>query len=185
MQWCTIGKRKTPQIDKRMHVELGNLAHHNERDLGDTSLCHACCNGQGLCNIDHLCGAPPCKIKLNASLGIPYVNSNGNVKFNWSIIASTLRTDAVYKVTWTIDGFPLKNKNGISLVNFLSSYERVAILDSIDLQGNLNKMVSPMRISHTVDQIVTIESTLPLISDQLHKLSVGIQIESTGINNND
>ncbi|CAC5392067.1 unnamed protein product [Mytilus coruscus] len=161
-----IGKRKTPKTDKRMHVERGNFAHHNERDLGDTSLCHACCNGQDLCNIYSLCGAPgmcnstnhkpviqknvisdrlwkqrSCNVKLNASLGVPYADSNGNIKFNCSILSSTLRTDVQYNVTWTIDGFPLKSKNGISLGSILSSYERVAILNTIHLQGNLNKML--------------------------------------------
>ncbi|XP_071155094.1 uncharacterized protein [Mytilus edulis] len=284
-----IGRRKTLEINKRTNVEHGNLALYNKRDLGDTSLCHACCSGQNVCNVEGLCGAPtlnkyggticfacsqeeqpdscrqirlcasgqgcvtreivnqlsrrtlyqtgcgsrdqclaeddgtqcctsdlcnnmiPCNEKLNASLGVPYVGSDRKVKFNCSILTSTLRTDVQYSVTWTIDGFPLKSKNGIALVNVLSSYERVAIFDTINLQGNLNKMlrckvevtcsnnskvehvnsngywvgmkVSPQRIRQTINQNVTIESTLPLISlDPLDKLSVGIQIESTGRN---
>ncbi|XP_063420951.1 uncharacterized protein LOC134706172 [Mytilus trossulus] len=285
-----IGKRKTHEIDTQMNIEVGNLAHYtNTRDLGDTSLCHACCSGQDVCNMNGLCGATPinkyggticfacsqeerpdscrqirlcasgqecvtqqilnqlskrtlyqtgcgskdqclapddrtqcctsdlcnhvisCNILLNARLGGPYVDSDRKVKFNCSILTSTLRTDVQYHVAWTIDGFPLNNNNGIALVSTLSSYERVAILDTINLQGNLNKMlrckvevtcsndsnvehvnsngywvgmkVSPQRITHTIEQIVTVESTLPLISlDPLDKLSVGVQIESTGRN---
>ncbi|XP_052093494.1 uncharacterized protein LOC127729684 [Mytilus californianus] len=43
--------------------------------------------------------------------------------------------------------------------------------------------ISPQRISHTVNQTLTLESTLPIISgDPVKKLSVGLQIESTGQN---
>ena len=91
-----------------------------------------------------------CNEKLNASLGVPYVGSDRKVKFNCSILTSTLRTDVQYSVTWTIDGFPLKSKNGIALVSALSSYERVAIFDTINLQGNLNKMVCTYYIFNSV-----------------------------------
>lgn len=61
LQQCSdvaIGRRKTLEINKRTNVERGNLALYNKRDLGDTSLCHACCSGQDVCNVEGLCGAP-------------------------------------------------------------------------------------------------------------------------------
>ncbi|VDI73028.1 Hypothetical predicted protein [Mytilus galloprovincialis] len=155
----------------------------------------------------------PCKVRLNDNpvLSIPYINQDGDVKFNCTFRSSTSRIDVVYKVSWTVDGHPLKNRNGIDEVTLLSSYEHVAILDAYNLNGNLNKMlrckvepqcsigdplpgshsngywvgikVSPQRISHTVEQNITLVSTLPVISsDGLHKLYVGPQIESTGQN---
>ncbi|XP_071153518.1 uncharacterized protein [Mytilus edulis] len=166
-----------------------------------------CCDSD-FCN-DNL----PCKVRLNDNpvLSIPYINQDGNVKFNCTFRSSTSRTDVVYKVSWTVDGHPLKNRNGIDEVTLLSSYEHVAILDAYNLNGNLNKMlrckvepqcsigdplpgshsngywvgikISPQRIYHTVEQNITLVSTLPVISsDGLHKLYVGPQIESTGQN---
>ena len=84
-----------------------------------------------------------CKVRLNDNpvLSIPYINQDGDVKFNCTFRSSTSRTDVVYKVSWTVDGHPLKNRNGIDEVTLLSSYERVAILDAYNLNGNLNKMV--------------------------------------------
>ncbi|VDI00607.1 Hypothetical predicted protein, partial [Mytilus galloprovincialis] len=166
-----------------------------------------CCDSD-FCN-DNL----PCKVRLNDNpvLSIPYINQDGDVKFNCTFRSSTSRTDVVYKVSWTVDGHPLKNRNGIDEVTLLSSYEHVAILDAYNLNGNLNKMlrckvepqcsigdplpgshsngywvgikISPQRISHTVEQNITLVSTLPVISsDGLHKLYIGPQIESTGQN---
>ncbi|CAG2235867.1 unnamed protein product [Mytilus edulis] len=158
-------------------------------------------------------GTHACKVRLNDNpvLSIPYINQDGDVKFNCTFRSSTSRMDVVYKVLWTVDGHPLKNRNGIDEVTLLSSYEHVAILDAYNLNGNLNKMlrckvepqcsigdplpgshsngywvgikISPQRISHTVEQNITLVSTLPVISsDGLHKLYVGPQIESTGQN---
>ncbi|XP_076092281.1 uncharacterized protein LOC143063786 [Mytilus galloprovincialis] len=281
-----IGKRSNASLVVRKSVPV-----EEANDNGDSSICHACCNGKAICNVENLCVSPdpntygghvcfhcaqaddpercsqitlcgqgqsckvvqyinmfskrpnyssgceerdecnllndsieccdsdfcndklPCKVRLNDNpvLSIPYINQDGDVKFNCTFSSSTSRMDVVYKVSWTVDGHLLKNRNGIDEVTSLSSYEHVAILDAYNLNGNLNKIlrckvepqcsigdplpgshsngywvgikVSPQRISHTVEQNITLVSTLPVISsDKRHKLYIAPQIERTGQN---
>ena len=46
-----------------------------------------------------------------------------------------------FKVTWTVDGQALLNKNGKPVVKTLLANDHVAFLDAKMLKGNLNKMV--------------------------------------------
>ncbi|VDI00609.1 Hypothetical predicted protein, partial [Mytilus galloprovincialis] len=48
-----IGKRSNGSLVLRKSVPV-----QEANDNGDSSICHACCNGKAICNVDNLCVSP-------------------------------------------------------------------------------------------------------------------------------